>query len=468
MAGRSRPAYHEDMTQTATERPARVARAIRESLWASRREGVSSQITNGILDYYLIPYALFLGATSQQIGFLVALPNLLSAVSQFFVVDVLRAVKGRRRLVVWGVAAQIVALAPLAALCASPFRGRFETLLAIVSAFRVIGAVMGPAWGSLMSDHLPEDQRGDYFGRRSQLIGVAGMLSTATCGALLYVLKPVSQTLAFVVLFGAAFAARALSLRYMRKMADLPDHPHVRERYDWGAFRRKLHQSNFARFIGYVAAVTFAAQLSAAYFSVHMLRDLHFDYARYTAVQLASAIAGFATFPMWGRHADVVGNARVLKLAGLMLPLIAVFWCLTEKWWGLFLIESFGGYAWAGFNLCATNFVYDTVPAEKRVKALGYYNLINGAAVFLGASTGGWLSDRLPALIGWPLHSLFLISAAVRLAAELLLQRGFREPRHAARGVHAGALFFSVVGLRPLVGEKSEAEWDIPASFAKE
>ena len=79
-----------------------LAHRIQESLVLSTREGVAAQVMLGIMDFYLIPYALLLGATTQQVGFLVAVPNLLSSVSQFFAVRAVNAAGNRRRLMLIG------------------------------------------------------------------------------------------------------------------------------------------------------------------------------------------------------------------------------------------------------------------------------------------------------------------------------------------------------------------------------
>lgn len=63
---------------------------IRKSLDASWKEGIPAAVMLGIIDYYLVPYGLFLGASVQEIGFLVALPFLLAALSQLPAVSVVR------------------------------------------------------------------------------------------------------------------------------------------------------------------------------------------------------------------------------------------------------------------------------------------------------------------------------------------------------------------------------------------
>ena len=447
-----------------------AAGAIDCSLEASRKEGSVAQVALTILDYYVIPFALFLGASSREIGLLTALPNLLASFSQFFVVDVLRAAGNRRRLLIWSVAAQSFALAPM---CALPFIDgvkSIDLLLACLSLFRVVGAVMGPPWGSLMSDYLPENKRGDYFGRRSQLVGVSGMLVAVVCGCMLSAIHArKAGAIPFFLLFAAATFCRGWSTRYMAAMTDMPLHPQAppRPAEDGRSFWRRLHESNFARFVAYAAAITFAAQMTAAYLSVHMLRDLHYSYFWYTAVQLSSAVASFLTFPIWGRHADHVGNARVLRLNSVLLPVIPLLWCMTEAPWGLALIEAFGGFVWAGFNLCSTNFIYEAVPPEQRVRALGYFNLLNGAAIFCGATLGGYLADALPPVWGYSIHTLFLIAAGVRFAADFLLAYHFREVRPTAKRVTGEALFFSVIGVRPLIGHNVDLEFDAPARLSR-
>ncbi len=444
-------------------RNAKIPEHIERSLASSRREGVAAQVALGVLDYYLIPFALFLGASTQQIGLLVALPSLFAALSQFFVVDIVKFLGDRRRLLITGALLQSLFLFPMPALAMISFPGRVETLFALIVVFRIAGAVMGPAWGSLVSDHLPAERRGDYFGKRSQAVGICGILSVCGAGALLYFMRSFSMGAAFVAVFAAASLSRLWSCRYMARMTNLPEHHTPSEDLSWASVKRRLRRSHFARFVAYVSAVTFAAQLTAPYFSVHLLRDLHFDYFRYTAVQLAAAVTAFLTFPIWGRHADVLGNERLLKLNSLLLPLVPILWTLGDGALYLFLVELFDGFVWAGFNLCSANYVYDAVPPEKRVRALGYYNLGNGAAICLGALLGGWLADRLPPLLHYRLHTLFLLAALARLAADLVLARHFREVRKIRNHATSADLFFSVVGIRPLVGANVDLEWDSPA-----
>ena len=267
-----------------------------------------------------------------------------------------------------------------------------------------------------------------------------------------------SQSIGFVAIFAGVVLTRFLSFYLMSRMVDLPHRKNHVTPFTFGNFKERLRVSNFAKFVYFVTTMTFATQLAAPYFSVYMLKDLRFDYLSYTAVQLASVISGLIAFPIWGRNADIVGNARILKSTSFIIPLLPVLWMFTTSPVVLVIIELFSGFIWSGFGLCTSNFIYDAVAPEKRVRYLSYFNLINGAAAFAGASLGGFLADKLPPLFGPALLTLFLISAVLRFGASLFLSKKFVEVRESAKKISSLELYFSVIGIKPLVGENLEPE----------
>src|SRR6185295_1477617 len=122
---------------------------------------------------------LFLGADARQIGFLVAIPNLLASISQLFAVPLVNMMGSRLKLLVRGVGAQAALLFPMAFLSFSPLKDKIYALIVLVSLFRVLGNVIGPAWGSLVSGYLHPKRRGYYFGWRSKWVGIAGVVGVA-------------------------------------------------------------------------------------------------------------------------------------------------------------------------------------------------------------------------------------------------------------------------------------------------
>ena len=128
-------------------------------------------------------------------------------------------------------------------------------------------------------------------------------------------------------------------------------------------FIRRFKKSNFVKFVVFTAGITFATQLSAPYFSVYMLDDLKYNYFQFMVVHLAAVLAALAAAPWWGQIADRTGNVHVLKITGALIPFVPILWIFSTNWYYLIAVEIYAGVVWGGFNLCAANFIFDSVGA---------------------------------------------------------------------------------------------------------
>ena len=424
---------------------------VRESLRASFKDGIFASLMGGVTDHYATPLALFLGATVQQVGLITALPNLLSSLSQFFAVRVIYWVGGRIKLLVRLVFSQASLLLCIAMLPWLEVSGRVELLLVLLILAALCGGLAGPAWGSLMSDYIPSSKRGRYFGWRNRTLGAVALGSVITSGLILNSFREVSYAAGFLIIFSLAALARYASAYFIKQMDEPPHRRDPASDFTFLMFVARFRESNFLKFVVFCACLTFATYLSAPFFAVFMLRDLQLSYLTYMALQVCSSFASLVALPLWGKHADLVGNVRVLRLSSFFAALVPAFWLWSRDPAYLMLVQIWGGFSWSGVTLSAANFIYDAVTPQKRVRCIAYFNVINGVALFLGSSTGGFLAARLPPLFGYSLLSLFALSCLCRLFFYLLLSRSFREVRP-AHEVTVHELFFSVVGIRPLVG----------------
>jgi len=428
---------------------------VRESLRSSFRDGIFAAFMAGVIDPYATPLALFLGATVQQVGLITALPNLLSSLSQFFAVRVIYWVGGRVQLLVRLVLSQASLIFFIALLPWLDTPNRVEFLLVLLILVALCGGLAGPAWGSLMSDYIPSSKRGRYFGWRSRTVGAVTLGSVITSGLILYSFQEVSYSAAFCLIFSLAALARYISAYFIKQMDEPPHRRDPASDFTFLMFVARFRESNFLKFVVFSACLTFATYLSAPFFTVFMLRDLQLNYLSYMGLQVCSSFASLVALPLWGKHADMVGNVRVLRLSSFLAALIPVFWLFSHEPAYLMLVQIWGGFSWSGVTLSAANFIYDAVTPQKRVRCIAYFNVINGVALFLGTSLGGFLASRLPPLLGYRLLSLFAVSCFCRVFFHLLLSRSFREVRP-THEVSIKGLFFSVVGIRPLIGPSQD------------
>jgi len=243
----------------------------------------------------------------------------------------------------------------------------------------------------------------------------------------------------------------------MAKMQDLPTVKKPGDHFTFFMFLRRFRESNFVKFVFYVASIMFATNLAAPFFSVYMLRDLHFNYLLFMIIRFASVSASLVSFPIWGKHADAVGNAKILKLTSLLIPVIPLLWMISPFPAYLVCVEIFSGFVWGGFNLCALNFIYDAVSSGKRIRCLSYFAFINGIAIFLGALGGGYLVEHARSLHGSAILTVFLISGAMRFLSHFILSKKFREVRLTAQKISSLELFFSVTGIRQQLGGRNKS-----------
>lgn len=425
---------------------------INKSLSASWKEGVLSSVMNGVMEYYIIPLALFLGAATHQIGLLVAIPTLIGAIALLFTVRSLKAIGSRLRFLKIGTIAQALFILPIALLAICKICNWVILLILLVTIYKVLFNFLSAVWGSLVSEYISEKKRGEYFGWRSQVTGIAGLAGIISAGLFLYFSGKYSLAIGFFSIFFAISICRFISYFYMAQMANIQQHHSKEHDFTFWMFIKRFKESNFVKFVFFTSGVTFATYLAAPYFSVYILRELGYSYLLYTVISLAAVIGGLIAFPIWGKHADIVGNAKVLKLTSFLLSMVPLFWIVSPNPYYLIVIEIFSGFVWGGFILCGTNFIYDAVIPPKRVRCIAYFNLINGIALCLGAGIGGYLAGHLPRLFGYQILTLFLISSICRFLAHFILFGKFKEVKAEYKRLRSTELFISVLGIKPIMG----------------
>ncbi|HTY82553.1 MAG TPA: MFS transporter, partial [Dehalococcoidales bacterium] len=234
----------------------------------------------------------------------------------------------------------------------------------------------------------------------------------------------------FAILFGGATAARLLSFYFLTRYYEPPFTPERADAPGVLQLIRDLGGSNLGRYTLYISLVLFGMMLSGPFFSVFMLRDLHFSYVTFMIVTAASAIANFIALPFWGRRADRAGNLKIVKITSWLMPLVPLLWVVNSSPYYLVFANAFSGFVWSGFNLSAMNFVYDASAPAGRAKRIAVYNAATFIAMCVGALLGGYIAPHLPRLVGYQMHTLFLISGVARLAVIAIMLRTLVEVRH--------------------------------------
>jgi MFS family permease len=391
-----------------------------------------------------------LGGSAKHVGFLNAFPNLFAALVQMKSADLALQLKSRKSMVSIFVFFQALTLLAMSTVA---LMGGGHPIMFIVTAvfYACFGALALPAWGSLMSDLVPADKRGEYFGWRNRNLGFILVGATFLSGLILHVLKARDVFMGFVIIFSVAFVCRLMSWVFLRAMEE-PSFDYKREdQFTLFNFLARLKESNFARFVLFIAMLNFSVNLASPYFAVLMLKDLSFSYLLYTAINIFATVTVYLTMNRWGRHADKVGNLKIIKFTAPLIGMIPLLWIINRDPVFLLLAQIFSGFLWAGFNLCCSNFIYDAVTPGKRTRCIAYFNLFNGLALSAGALVGGFLIPHLPSLFGYKILTLLLISSLLRITVAYVMPVKLKEVRPIEK-VSSNQLFFSMLGIKPILG----------------
>jgi MFS family permease len=182
-----------------------------------------------------------------------------------------------------------------------------------------------------------------------------------------------------------------------------------------------------------------------------MLRDLHFSYLIYTIVIITGPLVIYLMMGRWGKLADKVGNLTIIRFTAPLTGIIPLLWIINRHPFFLIFVQIVAGFVWAGFNLCASNFIFDAVTPAKRTRCIAYFNVLNGLAVCAGAILGGILVQKLPLLFGYKILSLFLISSILRILVSAFMPMRIKEVRTVQK-MKSRDLFFSAIGIKPILG----------------
>jgi MFS family permease len=437
---------------------------IDKSLRAAIKEGGFFSIMKGFGESYLSAFAVFLKASALQIGLLASIPQLISALLQLFAVKLTNIFKSRKKIVITFVLAQ--AITWLVILSIFFLTNSVWILIFLTSLYFVFGSILTPAWMSWMGDLVHEEQRGKYFGRRNRVMGFASFISIIVAGYILEQMSVFSTFYAFMILFGIAFLSRLISFYFILTQFEPSVEIRVPKEVGFISFLKDITKSNFGIFSLYVNSMRFAVNLISPLFVIYWLTYLNYTYFQYMILIATTAIAGFITMAYWGAHADYYGNKTVLWVSSYLTALVPLLWYFFrffDSFTFAITIQAISGFAWAGFNLSSSNFIFDSVKPRERIRLISYHNVNQGIAIFLGATIGGLIagfsfnspimSIILPAGIFLPM----LLSFVVRLIVIFLFLHKVNETRIVKHRPHflyfvavmpaQGIIFDSVVGM---------------------
>ena len=388
---------------------------LRRGLRAFQADGVCSQVRDSLLSGpLLVGYALLLGASNVGVGVLSALGPA-TQVLQLPTVALIERWRARKAICWWAAfLARITWLGVLVVPWAIPAPARPAALFALLLAASALGTVSGAAWNSWIRDFLPEGLRSRAFARRIAIATTIGAVLALLAGLAVEELgkRLGSAVGGYAAVLGAGAAAALLGLLFLGRIPE-PAMPSATHRPWRDIIGAPLRDREFRSLVAFLAAWTFAMNLSTPFFTVYLLRRLGLPMAVVIAFAVLSQLTTALVVRAWGAMADRFSTLTVMRVSCAIFLLAVAGWPVvghTQPPWlvmaGLTLIHILAGLSTAGVNLGSATVAMELAPRGGAAGYLATNALVTGVASALAPILAGlsadWLeTQRLSVTLAW-------------------------------------------------------------------
>jgi MFS family permease len=431
---------------------------------------------------FLTGLALYLGANSFQIALLSAIPALVTGFS--FLAGYLVRRSGRRKgLVLWTAGVGRAAFVVIVPFLLLRMKVGLVLFFAAVAVSSILMTIAGTTWQSWISDLVPEQRRGRFFGLRNAIHGLIGVVTAYSAGRGMDALKAHGhEVLGYGLAFGLAvvFGITSSLLLIRQPEPAMPPKPPVGPRE---LLFGPLREPQFRRLTLFLCVWFVTGTLASPFYLVHMMKNLHFSFAAIGIYSIIGGVAGMVFQLFWGRVIDRFGSRPVTVFNFALVGIMPLLWLFATPSFRLPIWTDglMNGIVWSGASLGLWNLLLDLadnpraergnpfgspesgrgVPGQPRIPGVrrpgkesyfAIYGVVTGVGAFLASLAAGVIAQSLSRfhlhLLGRSFvnyHVMFLAAGLFRFVTLPLLvrvqERDSKSVRHTARVLGSMALW---------------------------
>jgi MFS family permease len=378
--------------------------------------------SDGIITPYVPVYAVQLGASSEEMGWLRALTNLFGNVIQ----------------VPWGIVSDkmgrylpaILIGGLLSATLWLPLLLVTEPvqLIAVIALQALATSIVVPAWASLIGRLTPKTRRGVITSYINIAASIGAIGATLFSG---YVMTLVGGSLSnmymipigLAALFGVLSSIVMVHVREEQKMARKQTSSWI----DWKELKRNVDFQTLCK-VSFIHS--FFMSLSWPLFAITKVQVVGDDMMQIALISVISGLIGIIIRRFIGRVTDYAGRRTLLVISRAGIFLYPTLYALATNISYLVLAELIVGVFGAVSDIVLFAYQLDVTPQNQRGAGIAVYNTVIGVATFLGSLAGGYIPSML-ASTGWnsqlSLQITYAISALGRLGGGILFLKT-KEP----------------------------------------
>lgn len=401
----------ENLASQAEDLPPKTVRSLRY-FWL---DGLFSAVSENFHLGFVVLFVLAFGATNGQVGTMTAVANLLGAAALFPGARLIERIGNRKMFVVWsgGWGARLLLLL----LAIIPFL-ILQPTVAIIAIIVVNGLrafmsnLANPGWTSLVADLVPDAMRGRYFSGRNMAMGLAALLVAPLAGRIIFWGNSwaASELLGYQAIFFLAFLFGTVSTVFFQKIEEPAIKAELKTEHHRGDLRQAIRQT--PGYLGLVLSAfvwNLALQAAAPFFNVYLVTVFKSTATTIGLLASVSSLTALLGQRVFGRLLDIRGAIWVQLVTGFLIPGLPLAWMFITADWQVGIINTFGGFLWAGYNLASFSLLLTLTPEKQRPRAVALYQTAVFSSAVIGPLLGGYLADSVSYQL------IFGLSAAGRI-----------------------------------------------------
>ncbi len=423
--------------------PEQIAKGLKISIIEGTFATLYTTLAGGM---FLAGLALYLGANSFQIALLSAIPALVSGFS-FLAGYLVRRVGSRRILVLLsaGVGRAVYLIVVLVLLM--NLRLSIEMFLVIVGFSAVLMAIAGTVWTSWISDLVPEERRGRFFGLRNAVLNVCGVVVAYGAGRGMDLLKENGmERLGYILAFSLAVVFGLVSTLLLSRQPE-PESSSYPEPAIKEILLGPLQETQFRRLTIFLLVWFLTGTLASPFYLVHLIKNLQFSFAAIGIYSMIGGVIGVLFQLFWGRVIDKFGSRPITVLNFALVGFMPLLWLFATPSFRvpIWIDAVLNGVVWTGASLGLWNLLLDLAdnPARKE-SYFAIYSVVTGLGAFFASLVAGAIAQLISGfhlvILGADFYNydvMFLLAGVARFACLPLLfkvkEAGSKPVRHTIR-----------------------------------
>lgn len=303
-------------------------------------------------------------------------------------------------------------------------------ITALIIIFSIANSVVNISYNSWMGDIVPANQKGSFFGKRTAISAVTGIIAGVAFGKYL---DNISTLIGFAIVFTIAAIFGALDATCFIGVKEPAMTPSEKNSSFITMLIEPFKDRNYLKLILFISFWNFGFNFAIPFLNIYMIEQLKIDY--FTISIFQQFLAGITTvffINKIGLLSDKYGTKPILRICCYFVCVLPLLWCIANPSSYIVVMSIsfliFGLFS-QGIMILSNNFSIWLAPEKNRSMFLANYSIITTtssgisyvcAGAFMEASKGIILKINI-ALFGSQVisnfHVLFIISSILMICS---------------------------------------------------